>query len=98
MTDANGCTITTPPIIFIYSCSPGYTSSAALSADGVIYALCYPSTVLIGDTFNITTSIINVSPTLTTNTASFDDIVPSTQVGYDPGLVYISNTPAPGGT
>ena len=97
VTDANGCIISTPPILFIYSCNAGYTAAATL-VNNVIYALCYPSTVMLGNPFSITTSIINVSPTLTTNTAPFSDIVPSSQPGYDPGLAYISNTPAPPGT
>ena len=97
VTDANGCTISTPPIIFIYSCNPGYTATTGL-VNNVIYALCYPSTVSVGSEFNITTSIINISPTLTTSTSAFLDIVPSTQAGYDPGLVFVSNTPAPPGT
>ncbi len=103
VTDANGCVIDENANIYVYSCDPGYTASAAL-VDNVIYAICAPSTVVLGNEFSITVTIANPSTTLTTSTFEFADIIPSGLVVPDllcpgtPGLSYQSNTPPPAGT
>ncbi len=94
VTDANGCMINAPAIIYVYSCADGYSVAATLVND-VVYAFCYPSTAYLNKEFTITTSINNPSPTGTFNTEIFSDIVPFTgQTGptglyYDPGLSFV---------
>lgn len=103
VTDANGCTISLTPNIYIYSCNPGYTASANLF-NNVIYAICAPSTVTVGNTFQITATFVNPNVTGVTPTVfALQDLVPDpTQVAppcpCDPGLLYLSNTGVPVGT
>jgi hypothetical protein len=102
VTDANGCVIDATPNIYIYSCSPGFTASAAL-INNAIYAFCAPSSALVGTTFQITLTIANPNVSGTTSTFTVQDLVPDpTQVAppcpCDPGLLYLSNTGVPVGT
>lgn len=102
VTDANGCVIDATPNIYIYSCSPGFTASAAL-INNAIYAFCAPSSALVGTTFQITLTIVNPNVSGTTTTFTVQDLVPDpTQVAppcpCDPGLLYLSNTGVPIGT
>lgn len=102
VTDANGCVINDTPNNYIYSCNPGFTAGATL-VNNVIYAICAPSTVTVGTTFQITATIVNPNASGTTATYEFQDMVPDpTQVvppcPCDPGLLYLSDDGVPAGT
>lgn len=99
VTDANGCSANATPNIYIYSCNPGYTVSAKLS-NNAIYAICAPSAVILGNTFQITTTIVNPNVIGSATTAfPVQDLVPDpSQVSFAPGLVYTGNTGIPSGT
>lgn len=98
-TDANGCVSNTRNIYF-YSCASGNVVSAALGNNNnqiaLIYAICYPPIVQLGQTFDITATVVNVNPEGAVPTGPFVDFIPDpTQLAFAPGLSFAGNGPIP---
>lgn len=104
VTDANGCQALDPffgrPVstISLVSCQPGYTAAAALDTNQtVIYSVCYPTHVFVGQDFTETFSITNLN-TGTRTPEFIADGIPDPNQNSASGLNFISNTPPPAGT
>lgn len=99
VTDANGCSSGTRSVYF-YSCPAGRTVSAALGNNNatfpLIYAICYPDYVPLGQQFDITISLININPEGPVPSGPFRDFLPDpSQLAFAPGLSYVGNSGLP---